>query len=59
MAPGPDSLEAARAARLHSRDVFIEAVEQGRTVRDVTSKVRREVRLNHFTEDLDAIWRNP
>lgn len=54
--PGPDPLEAARAARRHATNQLVSAVEQGRQVRQLVERVQEQARENRIGEDLETIW---
>lgn len=53
----PDPLEAARVARLHTRQAFLDTVEMGSAVRRETEKAREHARRNGFGEGLEVVAR--
>ena len=53
----PDPLEAAKAAKAHSRQGFLDAVDLGMEARKVIGALQSHYRENHFGEGLEQIWR--
>lgn len=52
----PDDLEQAKAARVRTRDAFLDAVDQGVMVREVTGKLKEHARRNHFGISIEQAW---
>lgn len=48
-----DPLALAQAARLHSRNTFLDAVDMGAEVRRVTESLQERIKRNHFGEGLE------
>jgi hypothetical protein len=53
----PDPLEQARAAKAHSRQGFLDAVDLGVEARKVIEALQSHYRENHFGDGLDYLWR--
>jgi hypothetical protein len=53
--PAEQALQA-KAARVHTREQFLEAVDQGQEVRRLLNRMAGHARQNHFGEGLEWLW---
>lgn len=52
----PNPAEQAKAARVHTRQQFLDAVDQGTEVRRLKERMDSHARQNHFGEGLERLW---